>query len=407
MLAQGWVRSDTGRVRESNQDRYFCDGDLGVFAVADGMGGRAGGEVASAQAVRLVEEAAMEFRALADAHASGEDEAGREAMFEALTGFMHRVNSAVYQLGSQPAYPGGIGTTLDLVVLGAGVAYVAHVGDSRVYLMREGAIYRITRDHTFEQHLRDHPELRAHYPDAARYTHVLTRCIGSAPHVEVDTVLIELEEGDRLLMCSDGLTRYLSGAEIATFGRHARGEALVQGLLEASLTRGGRDNVTALIVEISELNAGDFQRHPTRRDSLDKVELLRELALFEELDVPELLKVVRYVYVRGFEAGEQLVRRGDEVDGLYLIVSGEVSVRLAGRELNRVRAGGYFGELALFGEPVRSADACAEADGEALFLSREHLRELVTEDPGLGNKVLLRLLAGASRLLQEIAGTSA
>jgi len=289
-------------------------------------------------------------------------------------------------------------------VLGAGVAYVAHVGDSRVYLMREGKIYRITRDHTFEQHLRDHPELQPHYPDATRYSHVLTRCVGSAPHVEVDTVLVELEDGDRLLMCSDGLTGYLSGAEIATFGRREDGQELVEALVDASLSQGGRDNVTALVVEISEIEAGDFQRHPTRRDSLDKVQLLRDMELFDELDMPELLRVVRHVYVREFRSGDSLVQRGDEVDGLYIIVSGEVSVRLGEKVLSRIEPGGYFGELALFGEPVRSADAFAEEGGEALFLSREHLRELVTEDPALGNKLLWRLLAGASRLLQEIAG---
>lgn len=404
MLARGWVRSDKGRVRPTNQDRYFSDADLGVFALADGMGGRVGGEVASDRSVRLVEEAAMEFRALVDEHLAEDDEVGRDAIFDALTGFMHRVNAEVYQLGNQPGYPGGIGTTLDLVVLGAGVAYVAHVGDSRVYLMREGKIYRITRDHTFEQHLRDHPELQPHYPDATRYSHVLTRCVGSAPHVEMDTVLVGLEDGDRLLMCSDGLTGYLSGAEIATFGRREDGQALVEALVDASLSRGGRDNVTALVVEISEIEAGEFQRHPTRRDSLDKVQLLREIELFEELDMPELLRVVRHVYVREFRSGDSLVQRGDEVDGLYIIVSGEVSVRLGEKVLSRIEPGGYFGELALFGEPVRSADALAVASGEALFLSREHLRELVTEDPALGNKLLWRLLSGASRLLQESVG---
>ncbi len=227
--------TDKGRVRSSNEDALWT-GDS-VFAVADGMGGHAAGEVASATALMPVR--TLDGRVFANA---------REAR-EALANAVLDANQAVVDKAVADPSMRGMGTTLTAAMFEGRRLHVAHVGDSRAYLLRNGELSQLTTDHTLVQHLIDEgeltPEEAAEHPQRS----VITRAIGVSDQVEVDSLTITLEGDDQLLLCSDGLTGPVSDGEIARFvlGEDDP-EAAVAKLIEAANAAGGPDNITIVLL---------------------------------------------------------------------------------------------------------------------------------------------------------------
>lgn len=402
MDVKAWARTDVGKVRDNNEDRFLCDQSRGIFAVADGIGGKPGGEVASQIIVDALGKRAEEIRRAIDARSKPFSESGRDEILDRLATALQEINQRVYQLRETERYPQGVGSTVDLVVLGGGGAFILHVGDSRVYLLRDDEVFRVTRDHTFSEKLREDTKLRRRYLNPERYAHILTRSIGGAPVVEIDRFFIGLRPGDRLVLCSDGVSNYLSGAEILEFSKVHDDEDLPLRLIACANERGGHDNATAVAVAIPLGEDTGFYRADTRRDTVRSVRILQSVDLFSELDFQELLTVLQHVDVEHRSAGELIIARGDAVDGLYVVMRGELKAQLEGVELSTIESGQHFGEFALFGEPLRSADVRCVEDCELLFLSGESLQEIVGADAALGNKLLTVLLARTSQIIQSM-----
>ena len=229
-------RTDVGRQRERNEDALLVR--TRVFAVADGMGGHRAGEVASATALGPLE--GMDAATFAD------EDAAHAALVEAMLA----ANRAVATRAQVEPHLEGMGTTLTAVLVQGGTAHVAHVGDSRAYLHREGRLLQLTDDHTLVQALVDQGRITA---DQARVHHsrsVITRAIGVRAEVEVDVLAVPLAPGDRLLLCSDGLSGVVGDEDIAAIlGAHADPDAATAALVAAANDGGGPDNVTVLLIE--------------------------------------------------------------------------------------------------------------------------------------------------------------
>lgn len=229
------VATHRGRVRSNNQDSvYPSSSGRGeaplLMVVADGMGGHVAGEVASSIAV--------------DA-AADTDGTAADKVRAANHGILDRVTS-------EPALR-GMGTTMTLVELGEnGIAEFAHVGDSRAYLYRDGEIQQLTTDHTLmAEYLRTgkiKPEDVASHPQRS----MLTRALGLTRDLEVDTFQFALVEGDRLLLCSDGVSSLIDEDEIASILQLESPEETAWAMVEAANRAGGLDNITALIVDVEE-----------------------------------------------------------------------------------------------------------------------------------------------------------
>ncbi len=229
--------SHTGKVRSNNQDSGFCGSNL--FVVADGMGGHAGGDVASSLAVRRLQSLD---------HAFATTTAAETALREALA------DTAAELISTVKVRPelAGMGTTVSALVMVDEYAVIAHIGDSRLYLFRDGALTQITTDHTFVQRLVDSGRIT---PEEARYhprRSVLMRVLGDMdPDPEIDTFVMPTQPGDRWLLCSDGLSGVVDDPHTA--------KALAQGwapgrtadsLLKQALDGGAPDNVTIVIVDV-------------------------------------------------------------------------------------------------------------------------------------------------------------
>lgn len=200
--------SDRGLKREGNEDQYLIDESLGLYVVCDGMGGHAAGEVAAEKAIEF---AAEHISANGDILESAVDRP--DGFFRVLKIAEEAVQAAsqeVHRLSkSSPKYA-GMGTTMTMLMILDNKAIMAHVGDSRMYLKRGGEIHQLSVDHTLANEMHLSGGLSKEEAATSRYQHVLTRSIGPHEFVDVDTLLFDLLPGDRILLCSDGLSNYFS-----------------------------------------------------------------------------------------------------------------------------------------------------------------------------------------------------
>jgi len=243
-------RSDVGKVREGNEDALLVRDS--VYAVADGMGGHLAGEVASATALEPIEE--LDGRIFQD----------NAAAVTALRDAVVAANERVSQLAvDNPDYR-GMGTTLTAALVEGRRLHVAHVGDSRAYLLRDGHFSQLTDDHTLVQHLVDEGQITRE--EAARHPQrsVITRAIGVSHDVDVDSMSLELQPGDQLLLCSDGLSGVVEDEDIArTLVETDDPDDAVDALIHLANDAGGPDNITVLLLRYEDPDAEEAPRNRT------------------------------------------------------------------------------------------------------------------------------------------------
>jgi serine/threonine protein phosphatase PrpC len=254
MKTRGWAVTDVGRKRDHNEDSFLCNDERRLYAVADGMGGHLGGERASRMAVEIVEREML--RALDQG--LGAPEGTPPPMATALRQATVVAARAIYEAAHVDAQHAGMGTTLTAAAFHDQHLTICHVGDSRAYVYRDGRARQLTEDHSWIQE-----QVRAGLlsPDDAmvsRFRNIITRSVGFEPSVEPDLITVPVEAGDCYLLCSDGLSNYLSAEEIGavlTAGFYADvGPALVA----MANDRGGDDNITCVVIYVAnELEASE------------------------------------------------------------------------------------------------------------------------------------------------------
>ncbi|MCX6131175.1 MAG: Stp1/IreP family PP2C-type Ser/Thr phosphatase [Proteobacteria bacterium] len=239
--------TDIGRVRSTNQDSMLVDNETGLYIVADGMGGHAGGEIASRICIEQVKvEVAHRINAELVAQAKSHPDQG---ILNTLASTINFASAKIYEHSLEDPSLRGMGTTASVVKIVDDYAYCAHVGDSRFYLVRGGFIYQLTFDHSLVNE-----QVRAGIltPEEAEVHHlknVITRSVGYQEEEDVDTLAIHLERGDLLLLCSDGLHGKISDGELSQIASK-RGTSSVLELVELANERGGEDNITLIMAEV-------------------------------------------------------------------------------------------------------------------------------------------------------------
>ena len=251
---EAWLVTDVGIVREHNEDSAYMEPSNGFFIVADGMGGHAAGVVASALAVETVRKTLEAASAEIETFKRAPTDAGRRGIVQLLQSAVLSAHQAVFQRGQHEADKAGMGTTLDVVLIAGPEAFVAHVGDSRTYLVRDGRSSQITTDHTVAEVLVIEGKLTIEEAQVSPLRTILVNAIGVSADVGVEMAHVTLRREDRLLLCSDGLHDYFPiEEEIAQkLSAHAPGDAL-KDMVELAKTRGGHDNITGVAVHVVEV----------------------------------------------------------------------------------------------------------------------------------------------------------
>lgn len=229
-------RTDVGKVRANNQDAPIVSEKLRLYGVADGMGGHKGGEVASTSArddlLRELE--------------------GKTPSVATLSGAIEEVNRQIYHQQEHDDALTGMGTTLSVLWMSDNFVYIGHVGDSRVYLLRDGEFKQMTLDHSLVEQLVREGVLTEEEAQNHPMRNIITRAIGTDESVEVDVLVEERRKGDLWLACSDGLHGLVDDRQMRDALRQYAPEKAADVLLKAALDAGGRDNVTLVIVHDGE-----------------------------------------------------------------------------------------------------------------------------------------------------------
>ena len=245
-VAESTWKTDTGRQRRGNEDNALARAP--VFVVADGMGGAQAGEVASRIAVETFE------RELPDA---GSPE-------ERLASCVREANRRIYELSRAEHERAGMGTTLTAAYLDDAHVAIAHVGDSRAYLLRDGELTRLTRDHSLVEELVRRGKLTEEQAAEHPQRSIITRALGPEPEVEVDTVSYPVRDGDVLLLCSDGLTSMVAEDRVGEILASAGGlEQAAELLIREANEAGGRDNITVVLLRLEEVGGEGLVDAPT------------------------------------------------------------------------------------------------------------------------------------------------
>lgn len=249
MRLQAYGLSDVGQKRNLNEDSYLIDEELGFFVVADGVGGQAKGEVASALGVEEAYGFVSRGRGTIDTFYKNPNEENVFAVRRLMESALQSACYMVFALAEQDPERRGMSTTMSGLLIAEGLGVVAQVGDSRVYRLRHRRAEQLTEDHTLINYKLKHGLITPEEAQQAPGKNVITRAVGHRDYVQVDTIECDVLPRDRYMLCSDGLHIYLQDGEVEAIMGQGTLEQVAQQFIDLANSRGGRDNITVVLVD--------------------------------------------------------------------------------------------------------------------------------------------------------------
>lgn len=388
------VKSDIGLSRQHQEDSFLVDEELGLFVVADGMGGAVAGDLASRTACQEIHDFVRANKERLDSMSGGHGPDTATTAFALMSEAIASANQSIRKLVEKDETLSGMGTTVVLILSVGEHFYLAHVGDSRAYLMRDGKLHQLTRDHSLVEELKAMGKVQSGDDVKARYRNTITRAVGVFESVEPDTIDLTPLPKDRLLLCSDGVHGVISEEDLKRSLTYPHPDNSAEALIRSANSMGGKDNITALIMMVDEVEPEKAAR------TQDKLNLLKGVSLFQYLTFDEHIRVASLLDEQRFAAGTHILKDGEQGDRMYLLLEGEVWVMKRGAKVAALQRGDLFGEMALLDKAPRSADVVAFKNSTCLSLDRKKFHSLIRECSPASVKVLwslARVFAGRLR----------
>ena len=375
------ARTDTGRVRASNEDNFLIDRKLRLYIVCDGLGGHASGEVASATAVNVARDALVRRRAIIEAFEYDTGAVDEATLLQLLREVVSQANAAIHDRAKHVPSQRGMGTTLSLLLVARDKVFTAHVGDSRIYRVRGGSLWQMSEDHSLLNEMQRgfamNPTLLAQLDGRAK--NQITRAVGVHESVDVDVEVSDAIPGDRFLLASDGLHGLLSEEAIASIITENDISLVADRLVDAANAAGGKDNITAIALAIEQ---APQSQAPNR--IWPEFDSLRATSLFRALTDEDLTLFLEVAQAVTLEGGDLLLTedRSGPVPGLFVVTEGEVIVTRQGEVMALLRPGDTFGEESLFIERTSTVSlVAADAGASVLIIERASFDALVLARP--------------------------
>lgn len=384
LTTQAFGQTDVGRKRQHNEDSMLVDSGLGLYIVADGMGGHAAGEVASAKAAEVVKQVVAANHNVLKELGRDPNQQSRISAAAMIESAIQRACAEIYKIASADSTKRGMGTTFVCLAVAGNRGVIGHVGDSRVYLVRQGQCHRLTEDHTLVAAQLKAGTITREQAATSQYRNVITRAVGIQESVQVDTLLVDLVPGDVFLLCSDGLHGYLQDEEVAPLAAAVSGRELPNRLVALANERGGKDNITAVVVTVQ----GDGTVAQEAAEAQSRMEALRKIPLFRHLTYKEQTAVLSIATTRTFPAGREIVTEGQPGEELFIVIRGRVTIEKNGVEIAELRSGGHFGEMGLIDNAPRSATVRATEPTRVMVVARADLMNLMKRESILAVKML-------------------
>jgi serine/threonine protein phosphatase PrpC len=384
-----WAATDVGRKREHNEDNFLVDKKLSLFVVADGMGGHASGEVASHIAVHEFRNAIEARHDLLEGFTRGDASATQQDILALLEQAVQGACAAIFQRGKLEPEKRGMGTTISALLLVGDRGFIAHVGDSRIFMLRQSQVIQLTEDHSLVNELirrgKVTKESLSKSPYSA-YKNAVTRAVGVYETVQVDTIDFDVLPGDQFLLCTDGLHTYLDEEKLRDFFGGEEITAIPKRFIDHANEAGGQDNITAIALRIQR--AGSEAIDARAEELTRKIEVLKQMPLFRHLTYKEIIRVLNMTEVSDYSPGEDILRENEPGDELYILLRGRVRLHKEGAFVTTLLPGAHLGEMALIDRTPRSASATAEERSRVLILRRREFYEIIRKDPPLSVKLL-------------------
>lgn len=392
-------QTDTGKKRDHNEDFYDFDEELGLYIVCDGMGGHAAGEVASQMTCESLMRTFSSKVKFLKSFKDAEDTAKRKRIVEFIKEAVNKANLEVYNLSQEDASKRGMGTTLVMALVTEVGTFIAHVGDSRAYLIRKGNSQQLTEDHSFVNELlaagviskeaaRNHPQ-----------GNVITKAIGIQEHVVPDVLFYETMEGDTIFLCSDGLHDYLQKEDIFKIRDKNKIKSLAHEFVKFANFKGGKDNITCICLQFGDLEAPPA--HPSNITVDTKIQTLKKIPLFSSLNYKEIAQVLEVIQIRNIAPETLIIEEGKTGEDMFVILKGHVDVQVGGKGINQLGPGQFFGEMSLIDKSPRSASIVAKNDVKVMRIPRSDFFPLLKKESRIGLKVFWAFLQNMNKRLRD------
>ena len=393
------ARTDTGQVRTTNEDNFLVDRRLRLYVVCDGLGGHQSGEVASATAVNLMREGLLKHRDVVDRY--DRERKGDGALLDILADVARDVNERIYERGRQTASQRGMGTTLSLLLLSGDKGFIAHVGDTRIYRHRDGQLTQVTEDHSLITEMRRNLQMTREQVEAldGRLKNQITRAVGVNDKVDADVFSIDVQPGDRYLLCSDGLHGLVPDEELAELVAHPDLVEAASRLVDRANAAGGRDNITAIVVHIAAP-----AQHDAPRLVWPIFDVMRATTLFQGLSDLELASIIDGVDLLSVAPKEALVTDVATLPGLFVVLEGELQALRQAEVVAVMKRGDFFAEDALVYERMSGSTVIGSAGGASVVLvERRHFDELQRTFPNVALKLAISIGRSLARKVEASA----
>lgn len=387
---RGWAHTHVGNVRTNNEDTAYINLAKQAFAVSDGMGGAAAGEVASAMIIDSFNRFIEEESARTHEQAESPTEETQHEIMEAFQQSILRGHEEIVARQKRERDKRGMGCTFTGLLLIASRALIAHAGDTRIYLLRNThheKIQLLTSDHNMAQLLLSTTDMTVEQVRQHKKRNVLTNAIGVTAPLQVDMLSIDVMPEDRFLLCSDGLHEYFSDDhEIAAVLDHFPGEDGCHELIRIALERGGRDNITVVLVEVQKVGLPIIEGEVC--DITDELETFSHVRSVLGLSRPEFLRFLSVTRTQTLQNGEKILTPEDLEHG-YLVLRG--ALQKEGSETIRTEGAMVGARFLASGQPPKRS-WISRGESRVLALERDTFRRLCLTQPALGARILWGIL---------------
>lgn len=369
-------KTHIGQKRQNNEDSFIANEEMQLFIVCDGMGGHAAGEIASKLAVQETNRFIVEQKSTIEKEKK--KPGGYYQLVKIAKEAVEKSCSLVFRNAVKKSAYHGMGTTLTLLWVIDNKAIMAHVGDSRLYLLRNDEIHLLSNDHTLanESKMNIAPGL----------ANVLTRSIGSAESVVVDTLMFDVLEGDKYLLCSDGLSNYFyNHSEIQEYLSHKDIKKSGDALIDMANHKGGQDNITLILVNVEK----SIDEATQRADKI--LRLLEKQPLFNKFSYKQIIRIKNHCKIVNIPAGEEFLKEGRLCQQFCMVLEGRFTILKKLVPLGTIKEYQCFGEENLFAQQPSSFTAKAKTDVKLLVLERNDFKKMIKDYPRLSNHIFINL----------------
>ena len=389
--------TDPGKKHSNNDDFYLLDDTLGLIIVCDGVSGNENPKLASETCARSIRDYINKNYSHVKKYEKDRSLKNRAKIATLLTSALQAANTQIYNLGAKAgSAKGKMATTAEVLLMLPDYAIVAHVGDSRTYMLRNGQAHPLTEDHRMAVDMQKSGEWTKEQALHSPYGNVLTRSIGTDEKVVPDVLQMELMPGDYFLLCTDGLTEYLRANELPDMITRPDLSHVPRQLVEFANTRGGSDNVTVAVARV------DVDRPATvAMDILAKSDVVGKVPLFRYMMYEELLQILAIVALDQYGPGDMICKEGDPSDKMFIIAKGAVEICKGQKVIARRAKGDTIGEMGLFDKAPRSASVKSADQTLVLALGRKELLELLRQDSQIAVKFLWAMNQAMNQRIRE------